>query len=391
MRSCSRCFALAFSRAFARALALLLALVAGAAPARAEAKRTFAGSLQLDYLAVPTEPHARGFTLDGATVELSLKLTAEVSSYASVSVKACFACHGFEAGMAFVELRHSDELLLRVGRMTPSFGSFPQRSDPANHRASDKPLPYDMGRMLRREEWNEGILPAPWVDNGIELGGTHFFQAGQLDYAVYLMSGPRGSAEVSDFDFIASRSPDLYYIDNNSQPMIGGRIAGSMELRGHGTLQLGGSFMAGTYDPETSLAFAIGGADAVLDLRKIIFRGEYLIERTGMALGDDPATRFKFGPSADGTFDDHFWKHGYYVEGEVPLEDVDLFGRVDGLYRAGNVLAQSALAYKSSVVRFTAGGALRFGTIRLKSSIEYYRFSDFDDELALHVGLATAF
>lgn len=55
----------------------------------------------------------------------------------------------------------ADELNFRVGRLTPAFGSFPLRHDPANHRTSDKPLPYDMGRMLRFREWNEGVLPAP--------------------------------------------------------------------------------------------------------------------------------------------------------------------------------------------------------------------------------------
>src|SRR5207237_2426714 len=135
----------------------------------ADRARTFAGSLQLDYLAAPTEPQPRQSTLDGATVELSLKLAVDFSQSASANVKACFACHGFETGMAYVELRAADELRLRVGRMTPAFGSFPLRHDPANHLTSDKPLPYDMGRMLRRIDWNEGILPAPWVDTGIEV------------------------------------------------------------------------------------------------------------------------------------------------------------------------------------------------------------------------------
>src|SRR5512138_1776529 len=216
-----------------RAIALMLAalIAVGAFAMRSSVvradptTRTFAGSLQLDYLAVPTEARARRFTLDGATVELSMKLSADLTSSTSVSVKACFACHGFEAGMAYVELRAADELHLRVGRMTPSFGNFPSRHDPANHRTSDKPLPYDMGRMLRRDEWNEGVLPAPWVDNGIEVGGTHFFESGQIDYAVFVMAGPKGAADAADFDFIASRTPSQYYVDNNSQPMIGGRLA----------------------------------------------------------------------------------------------------------------------------------------------------------------------
>src|SRR5688500_11356136 len=102
-----------------RTAALALALAASAlAPAHGEdgaQTRTFAGSLQLDYLAVPTEAPARRFTLDGATVELSLKLSVDLSSSTSASVKVCFACHGFEAGMAYVDLRAADELRLRVG------------------------------------------------------------------------------------------------------------------------------------------------------------------------------------------------------------------------------------------------------------------------------------
>ena len=66
--------------------------------------------------------------------------------------------------MAFFDLRVNDELNFRVGRFTPAFGEFPLRHDPANHRTSDKPLPYDMGRMLHLQEFNLGVLPAPWGD-----------------------------------------------------------------------------------------------------------------------------------------------------------------------------------------------------------------------------------
>jgi len=379
--------------ALAAAAVLALALALTAHPARADEARTrtFAGSVQLDYLAVPTERPSRGFTLDGATVELSLKLSVDLTKSTSASVKVCFACHGFEAGMAYIDLRVADELRVRVGRMTPSFGAFPVRHDPANHRTSDKPLPYDMGRMLRLGEWNEGILPAPWVDNGIEVGGTRFFEHGQLDYAAYLMSGPKGDTDAADFDFIASRSRDRYYVDNNSQPVAGGRLAGSFELRGHGTMSVGGSLMAGRYDPEAKLGFVIGGVDAMIDLRAVIVRAEYLLRRTQMALGTDPATRFKYGPGASGRFDDYFVKDGFYVEAEVPLSRVELVARWDGLRRRGNVLASSPLTSDTSLYRYTAGVAVRFGSVRVKSSVELYDFRDFDRELAMHLGLATPF
>ena len=384
----ARAYALA-----AMAAAAVAAIALAGPPARAEGTqaRTFAGSIQLDYLAVPTEAKARRFTLDGATVELSLKLNVDLSPSASASVKVCFSCHGFEAGMAYVDLRAADELRLRVGRMTPSFGAFPQRHDPANHKTSDKPLPYDMGRMLRRGDWNEGILPAPWVDNGVELGGTHFFENGQLDYAAFVMGGPKADQGAADFDFTLSRSGEQYYLDNNSQPMAGGRLGGAFELRGHGTMALGASVMAGTYDPDARLRFAIGGLDAMLDLHWLILRGEYLLRRTEMALGADPAARFKYGPGADGTYADYFVKDGFYVEAEVPISRVDLVARWDGLRRIGNVLASSLLSDDASLLRYTAGAAVRFGAIRVKGSVELYDFRDFDRELAVHLGLATPF
>src|SRR5678815_458836 len=154
------------------------AAVATAGPGAALAdsfERNFAGSIQLDYMAVPTESIGRKLALDAATAEVSPKVTQDFGDNVSASIKLCVACHGIEAGMAFFDLRVADELNFRVGRFTPQFGSFPIRHDPANHRTSDKPLPYDMGRMLRFSEWNMGILPSPWVDNGVEVSGAHYF------------------------------------------------------------------------------------------------------------------------------------------------------------------------------------------------------------------------
>ena len=377
-------------------LALVLVVHTGLHTTRSRADdthgRTFAGSLQLDYLAVPTDSHPRDTTLDGGTVELSLKLTQDFSKDVSASVKVCFACHGFEAGMAVVEMRAADEFRVRVGRMTPAFGSFPLRHDPANHLTSDKPLPYDMGRMIRRTDWNEGILPAPWVDNGIEVAGTHFMAGGQVDYAVYAVSGPKGDQDAVDFSFVQSRTPSQYYVDNNSQPTVGARISGSIDLTETSTLVLGASGMAGHYDPGRRLGFLIAGVDAVLQIGSVYVRGEYLVRRTQMALGSDPATTFKYGPGTDGVFDDWFGKAGFYVEGEVPIGPVSLIERWDGLRRDGNVLASSPLTSHSGLYRYTSGIAVKLRSgIRIKSSVEYYDFSNFDNEVAVHLGIATPF
>ncbi|MDX2088853.1 MAG: hypothetical protein SFX73_13430 [Kofleriaceae bacterium] len=354
-------------------------------------QRNFAGSVQLDYLAVPTMARARRDTLDGATVETSLKLAVDVGEHASTHVKLCVACHGPEIGMAYVELRGREELNLKAGRFTPAFGSFPIRHDPANHRTSDKPLPYDMGRMLAYREWNEGILPAPWVDNGVELYGTHFFGRHQLDYAAYAIGGPKGTAERSDFDFTLSRSGERYYVDNNSQPTVGGRAGLTLALSQTALLSLGGSTMAGRYDPDARLGFLILGADVVLQAGRTFLRAEYLARWTQIDLGEDPAGRYRYGPTEDG-YADVVLKDGFYVELEHPLGRLDLIARWDGLRRFGNVLVGSPLRSESILLRYTGGAAIRIGdSMRIKTSVERYDFSDLDDQIAVHLGLVGTF
>lgn len=363
------------------------------APAHAdEMERIFVGSVQLDYLAVPTDSIARDQTLDGATVELSLKMITDHSDNITSSVKVCVACHGLEVGMAFFDLRMGDSFNVRVGRFTPSFGEFPLRHDPANHRTSDKPLPYDMGRMLRIREWNMSVLPAPWVDNGIELGGTYFAGDLQLDYAAFAIGGPRAGRDAQDFDFIQSRNPQLFYVDNNSRPTVGGRLGFSLGVSDAVSASVGLSGMAGTYDPDNDLSFAIGGVDTVLRINRLILRAEYLVRRTQFSLGDDPAERFRYGPGEDGQFDDFFIKHGFYIEAERPFGKLDVVARFDGLRRAGNVVNTSPLRSVSTVLRYTGALSYRIhGPLRIKSSVEVYDFSDFDDDVTIHLGLAGPF
>lgn len=360
---------------------------------KAQIHRNFAGSIQLDYMAIPTEKTGREIALDGATAEVSMKLAMDFSSKISANVKMCVACHGVEVGMAYFDIRLADEMNIRVGRFTPSFGEFPVRHDPANHRTSDKPLPYDMGRMLRITEWNEGVLPAPWVDNGLEVNGTHFFgEHVQADYAAYAIAGPRAGADPTDFDFKRSRSGESYYIDNNSRPAVGGQVSASV-LSANMTTSIGASVMRGTYDPDHKLPFAIYGAHAVVRIGDMFLRAEYLWRRTKMSLGDDPDARFRYAPSANGTYDPYFVKDGAYVELEVPLGPrVTAIWREDGMRRRGNVVEGSAMRADSQIIRHTAGLAIAIrSALRLKLSYEYYDFSDFDDESVVHLGIAGPF
>jgi hypothetical protein len=293
--------------------------------------------------------------------------------------------------MAYFDLRVADELNFRVGRFTPAFGDFPVRHDPANHRTSDKPLPYDMGRMVRLVDWNEGVLPAPWVDNGLEINGTHFFgERIQTDYAVYAIGGPRASTDPVDFDFKQSRSGEAYYIDSNSRPAIGGQLVASV-IGDAVSLSVGASAMRGTYDPDHRLRFALAGAHAVLRFRDIYLRAEYLTRRTEMSVMEPG--RFRYGPDSNGVLDPFFVKDGGYAELEVPVGGrLTLIAREDGLRRRGNVLKGSAMSRNSRVIRSTAAVAYELAdALRLKLSYEYYAFSDFHNESVIHLGFAGPF
>jgi hypothetical protein len=372
--------------------AFAVAAAVGWAPGLVRSQdHNFAGSIQTNYLWVPSDDEARDQTFDGFTNELSLKVAVDLTDQISANVKLCHGCHGVEIDMAFADLRVFDELNFRVGRFNPSFGDFPLRHDPANHRTADKPLPYDMGRMLRLREFNLGVLPSPYVDQGAEINGTHWFgEAAQLDYAAYIVGGLRSGQDDVDLDFIQSRSS--YYVDNNSEPAVGGRLAVTFDIGESVLCTLGSSFMTGHQDPKRERSYMIGGVDFYARLGSVDIRAEYLLRRTEMPVTDADA-RYRYGPGEDGVYDDFFLKDGFYVEANVPLSTrLELVGRFDGLRRIGNVPVNVPLRKESSVLRYTGGINIVFdASVRLKLSAEYYDFSDFDDDIGINSGVVAAF
>ncbi len=379
-------------------VSLVVLVVVGGLGYRVEPVRSqewnYAGSLQGSYQNVVTQEDGRDLSLDQFIAELTFKIAVDFDDNISANVKACYGCHGFEVDQAFLDLRVADELNFRVGRFNPSFGEFPLRHDPANHDTVNKPLPYDMGRAVRFRDYNIAVLPAPYVDTGIEINGTHFFgDVAQFDYAAYVVGGLRGNADGFDVDFLQSRTPGFYYIDNNSSPAFGGRALLTFTLGDAGLLSLGGSGMFGYYDPDRTLSYAIVGTDLVLRLGDFDFRAEYLVRRSEFALGSEPEQRFRFGPGAGNEFSDYFLLHGFYGEASVRvIEELELFGRMDGLYRAGNVPATSPLRSESLVLRYSAGGQISVNDyVRIKLQADYYDFSDFGDEVALSTALAGSF
>jgi hypothetical protein len=344
-------------------------------------ERNFAGSAQLDYRFVPTQPKATTLNQDDASPlntfigEVALKLAVDVSDHFSANVKVCYGCHGFEMAMGYIDYRVADELNFRVGRFSPSFGAFNLRHDPANHYLTDKPLPYDMGRMLRNQEWNQGVLPSPFPDNGIEINGTHWFgNVMELDYALYAVSGFKADAGQFDLDFKQSRMP--YYWDNNNRPTLGGRVATTFRLSPTSDLTFGGSAQYGTFDPEHKLGYSIMGSDLSLRVGRTDVRLEYLVRRQEFDIGNPGALRYGI-PGLRGNF---FAKHGAYFEIKQPIVSyVDMIARVDGMYREGNLVRESPLSKRSTVLRYTLGTMITFEPgLRAKLSAELWDFSDVD-------------
>jgi hypothetical protein len=381
--------------------ALLAAFLAFVSPAQA-IDHTFAGSAQIDYLAVPTQPSGdanggTGNTLDGFTLEATMKVTADITSHLSANVKVCYGCHGFEMDMAYFDLRVADELNFRLGRFSPSFGSFNLRHDVANQKLSDKPLPYDMGRMLRNTGWGYSILPSPFPDNGFEVDGTHWFGTkAQLDYAAYAVAGFRTTApNPVDINFPDSRGfLSNLYVDNNARPAGGARLALTVKPTGVSDLTLGASGMGGTYDDANKLTYVILGGDASLRVNRTNLRAEYLVRRTELTTDDPGLLKYAVAPSQG----NYSMKHGAYLELEQPVvRDLDAIARVDGMVRLGNVAAASFLTNESWMVRETLGLAYSIErNLRLKGSVEYYEFSEADQsgnqrDVAVHLGVTGTF
>jgi hypothetical protein len=387
-------------RAWVLALAIVVATVLALAPPARAIERTFAGSAQIDYLFVPTAKDASANagtndTFDGFTLEASLKLAVDLTEHLSANVKVCYGCHGFEADMVYFDLRVADELNFRLGRFSPGFGAFNLRHDPANQKLSDKPLPYDMGRMLRNLDWNGGVLPSPFPDNGAEIDGTHWFgETGQLDYAIYGVAGFRATgANVTDINF--TESHESFYVDNNARPTGGARLALTLKPSTLSDVSFGASGMAGTYDDQNKLLYAILGADFSVRVNRTNFRMEYLVRRTDFDTAEPTTLKYAVAPHQG----DYFTKHGAYAELEQPLaRDFDFVARVDGLARIGNVPANiSDLSSRSGMLRETIGLAYAVErNLRLKTSVEYYEFSDRDadghkDDVAIHAGVTGTF
>jgi hypothetical protein len=215
-----------------------------------------------------------------------------------------------------------------------------------------------MGDMLMydRTGFNLGIVPAPWVDNGLEVFGTLPLGGSvQLDYAAWVVKGLAGD---NDLDFAASRS----WLDNNRTPAFGARVV----LTGD-EWAIGASGSAGTYDALDKRWYALAGVEAYFRAGPITVRAEALGRRTDL----DPAAAYAFAVR-----DTWFLKFGWYGQVDWAVNKyLTLVLRSDGLQRWGLPLPESVLSPAAGVQRQTAAVLVRVHeNFAVKADYELWTF-----------------
>ncbi len=356
------------------ALALVAASVSGVA--HAADIFTFSGSAAADYRFIsgprpPGNPSSLGIA--NLNLEVAAKVVAEVGHGVSFSVKACGGCHGLELDQAYGEVRVRDEFNVRVGRINVPFGEFNVRHDPSNFSTPSKPLMYAMGDMLQYgpEGFNLGIVPAPYVDNGVEVLGSFSLGAHtQFDYAAYLVKGLVGS---NDIDFVSSRR----YLDNNTLPAAGARLVLTGEQ-----WAVGASVSGGTYDERDQLTYLMAGLEAYARLGAFTVRAEAVGRRTDL---DPTATGYAYQ-----LIDAWFLKVGWYAQVDWAVHPkVSVIVRSDGLHRFGMPLPFSDLTSTSSGVQRQTLAVLGRVTenLAVKADYELWTFTGTSYPLR-HVGRA---
>lgn len=137
---------------------------------------------------------------EGITGEYTLSGTLHVAKAFRATLKVCVGCHEFTLQESFGELDVSDFVSVRAGRLPVPFGGFSQRVSHAQMESSSWPLPYAMGHMVRGEEFNQAIVPAPIVDNGF-----------QATFGAWLGGSTRATLEMAVVCGFVGDSPDIAF------------------------------------------------------------------------------------------------------------------------------------------------------------------------------------
>ncbi len=357
---------------------LLASLLAAQEEERKEGPRwSLGGILSTDLSALLAPPGARD-TLpeEGIAGEYSVRAHLELDRRLSITVRSCVGCHGIEVESVYADLALADGLALRAGRIPVPFGGLSRRTSPAQAESSSRPLPWIMGGMVRRREFNMGIVPAPFVDNGVALQLDQTLRSLHVTLETALVRGLKGASP--DINFISSRD----FEDMNGEPAGAARLTATI-----GTLTLGISGSAGHYDAESALAYRMAAADFHLRLGDANLRLEFAGRQTEY---EEPA---RGGVSE---------RWSYVVQADMPLDArVRAFVlhdmlRVEGIrLGAGGPTTVPSLGTtddENSIFRTAMGLVLNVRAgVQVKASAEYWDLTDFEDTWVFHFEVVVEF
>jgi hypothetical protein len=317
-------------------------------------------------------------------------------------IHACVSCHTENAAVSSrIELAEGfvrldvDQLLcccedamiqthVDGGRFIVPFGAFAAVSHPAAFRTATRPLMYNMGQNIFRDDLGAPILPMPYSDEGVMASASAtLIEDISISLDAYAVNGLQGTTALDLPGFWAARD----YVDNNSEPAVGGRLTvGNQKLR------LGASAMSGRYNENGPLADLTGVLDYKIYGFDATFRWEdYLRITYEHARRDSDVFDFNVNDDLRESL------RGSIIEGEFKIWDcpkINAVVRYDDQRRAADFLLPASRIVEAdfTVSRFTWGFNIALGSSTLMLNHERWHMPDpFDDEDVFAVRWVAAF
>lgn len=260
------------------------------------------------------------------------------------------------------------QLHVDAGRFIVPFGAFAAQSHPGAFRTATRPLMYNMGQNVYRDELPPPLLPMPYADEGVLASATlPLFAEVNATFDFYAVNGLQGSTDLELGSWFQSRD----YVDNNTEPAVGGRAT-----LGNNYLRAGASLMSGRYNENTLQAAVPENLDYKIYGVDLVARYEDWVRiQVEWARRDNDAFDFLAGDVTREAI------KGTVIEGEFKLWSkpkvsaivrYDDQRRTDGPPRFGTPI----LTPETSVQRFTYGLNVALGSSTLMVNHEHWKVPD---------------
>jgi len=347
-------------------------------------KWTVGATFFTDLSAVEADKHERDpIPQEGFTGEFAMGATYHADKTLSLTVRACVGCHSFELQSAYVDWEVNSTWSFRAGRIPVPFGGFSRRTSPSHVESATKPLAYIMGGMVRQDNFNLGIVPAPYIDNGAAVTGSFWLtKTAKLTLETALVRGLKGISP--DIDFNLTRE----YQDNNGEPAVAARVLVTAD-----PITAGASVSWGRYDQRADLDYVMGSLELAVRF------GDWNLRLEGIVRETDFFTPDPFSPAREL---ESFRKTAYIAQIDGPIAEgwrvflLNDYLEVEDVFLgpAGASAVQSALTTDDSNTIFRIAGGFVYSVragVQIKGSLEYWDPSDFEQAIVLHIGIVAEY